>query len=306
MILDKLKKNKKIGLKLEEEILWNQHTYNFYFEQLFNIAISSIRWHNLPDTMDERFLEYVLNINGQTLLFEDEVIGKINTMCTGLGQWNIYDIPTERTAYASTGYYRMLSERDSVIVYNNFMHTSTIPALEMFAQKLYLCERTIDINIHAQKTPVLVKGTEKQMFSLKNLYKKWTAFAPVIYGDKNLETTKMEVLKTDAPFISDKILQIKNQYWEQALAYLGVSANEQQKRERMITSEISSSMGSMAAQRQVRLRAREQGADQFNRMFKTDIYPTFDEEILKSMLESELFMNDQEKPEEEGKDNEQI
>lgn len=283
-------RHSKMKLNSDASLFYNLHTYQYYFDNLLNIAINSINWVNLPDTCDERYLELVLNCQGTSLFFEDEIIGYVNTAGTGYEDLDIYNIPNLRHAYASNGYSKYLDRSNSVIIYNNYLHTSSLEAIEMFAANLYLSERTIQQNIAAQKMPILLKGSEKQQLSLKNLFKKWMGFEPVIYGDNALDTTKLEVLKTDAPFVADKILMVKRQIWSEALAYLGINANVSEKKERLITNEMDASLGGVAAQRIVRLKSRQEACTKINKMFGLNLSVEYNEEFIDMLIEQQIAL----------------
>ena len=51
----------------------NNRTYDYYFYRLRDLAISRYKWHNLPDSVDERFLELCLFDKGMCVFFKDEV-----------------------------------------------------------------------------------------------------------------------------------------------------------------------------------------------------------------------------------------
>lgn len=263
----------------DDSALKNNATYVHYFEQLEQLAISMFAWDNLPDTMDERFLELTLFKNGQAILFEDEVMGKLSLPVTTSGRWNVYNVPMQRRAYATNGYNKRLTDKDSVIVYNNMIRTNSVLTIKMYARKLYELDRIIDVNSRAQKTPVLLTGTEQQQLTLKNTYMAYDGNQPVIYGDKNLDLNSLKVLKTDAPYISDKIYTLKMQTWNEALTYLGISNMNMQKKERLISDEVIRNMGGTLANRYSRLNARRYAADKFNKMFGTDIHVDYREDF---------------------------
>ena len=110
-----------------------------------------------------------------------------------------------------------------------------------------------------------------QRLTLVNLYKEYEGNAPVIFGDKNLDINGLKVLKTDAPYVADKVHQLKTEIWNEALTYLGVSNINVQKKERMITDEVTRNMGGTYASRYSRLNARQEAADKINKMFGLNI-----------------------------------
>lgn len=256
----------------------NNTTFMQYFNRLTELSISMFEWKNLPDTVDPRFLELVLFGDGMAIFFEDEVLGfcALRTMIGG--RLDIYQIPTIRTAYASNGYNTPLDESNSVIVFNNMLHTNSLMEVEQFAKRLYNLDRIIDVNANAQKTPILVSCDETQRLTLLNIYKQYDGNAPVIYGDRNLNPNSLKVLTTGAPYVADKIYQLKVQIWNEALTYLGISNINITKKERLITDEVTRNQGGTIASRYSRLEARRQACKQINNMFGLDIWVDYRED----------------------------
>lgn len=259
-----------------ESAKMNNANYIQYYNRLVELAISMFEWKNLPDTIDERFLELTLFSTGQAVFFKDEVLGYLGLRCIIGGKFDVYRIPTNRTAFADNGYTRSgLTPKDSVIIYNNLIHTNSKLDVEMFAKRLYNLDRAIDVNANAQKTPVLLQCDENQRLSIANLYKKYEGNEPFIFGNSALNTNALKVLKTDAPYVADKLYQLKTQLWNEALTYLGISNLNVVKKERLISDEVSRNTGGTIASRYSRLNARRQAADKINKLFGLNIEVDF-------------------------------
>lgn len=265
-----------------ESTLLNNRTYLQYYNRLLELAISMYEWKNLPDTVDERFLELTLFSDGMAVFFQDDGgLGYLCLQCMIGGELDVYRIPIDRTAYATNGYQMRLNNQNSVIVFNNYTHTNSMLDVEMYARRLYEIERTIDVNVKAQKTPVLIRATENQRLTMKNFYMQYEGNEPFIFGDKQLDMDGIKVLKTDAPYVADKLNILKRQIWNEALTYLGIENSNTEKRERLVSDEITSNLGGVAAQRFCRLNARRKAAVQINKMFGLNIQVDFREEIKK-------------------------
>lgn len=267
----------------------NNNTFMQYYNRLTELAISMFEWKNLPETIDERYMELVLFGDGMCVFFQDEAIGYLALRTMIGGHLNLYQIPTIRTAYASNGYNRQLNEEDSVIIFNNRLHTSSVLEVENYAKRLYNLDRIIDVNANAQKTPILINCTsETQRLTLKNLYMKFEGNEPVIFADNQVSPNSISVLRTDAPFIASQIYELKTQIWNEALTYLGIANTNFMKKERMVVDEVVRNMGGVIASRYSKLLARRQAADQINRMFGLNIEVDFRNEFNDPALCEEL------------------
>lgn len=258
----------------------NNVTFIFYLNRLVELALSRFDWINLPDTVDARYLESALLYKGMAIYFRDDVIGDLALNVMYKGMMDVYGNPTTREAYSIYNPYRReLNRSNSVVIWNDYLREPYYTPLVMYARKLANIDRTIDVNVRAQKTPVLVLGSDQQKLTLKNLYKEYDGNAPVIFGYKNLDIDSLTTLKTDAPFVADKLQQLKTEIFNEVLTFLGISNVSIQKRERLITDEVTRSEGGTLASRYAYTQARQTAVDEINKMFGTNIEVRFKSEL---------------------------
>lgn len=264
----------------------NNRTYINYYNRLMELSLSMFEWSGLPDTVDARFLELALFGNGMAVFFNDEDIGYLALRTTIGGPMNVYQIPTRRRAFASNGYQRDLDENNSVIIFNNLIHTNAMSAIELYALRLYEIERTVDTNVKAQKTPILISCDETQRLTLLNLYKNYDGNIPFIFGDKNITPNALKAINTGAPYLADKLHELKLEIWNEALTYLGISNINVVKKERLITDEATRNMGGILASRFSRLEARRQACDQINKMFGLNVWVDYRQDVIPEEYET--------------------
>lgn len=262
-----------------EAFLQNQRTYLQYINRLTELSISMFDWKNLPDTVDARFLELALFNDGMAVFFKDEVMGYLGLQVMIGGALDVYRIPTTRTAFAQNGYQMKLDSSNSVIIFNNMLHTNSILDVKEMSKRLYEIQRTIDVNVIQQKTPKIITCTENQRLVMKNLYAQYMGNEPFIFGDKNLDLSGIKTLDTTSPYVADKLYDLKTQYWNEALTYLGISNVNTVKKERMITDEVQRNLGGTIASRYSRLFMRQQACEQINKMFGLNISVDYREDM---------------------------
>lgn len=261
-------KNKLKDYRFWESAYNNSANFRQYYDRFTELAISMFEWKGLPDTVDPRFLELVLFSYGKAVFFKDEVMGYLALPVIMQGKFNPYGIPKDRRAYSPyNNYSRRLKENNSVIIYNNMLHKNSMLDVQMFARRLYEIDRTIDVNVKAQKTPLLITCDETQRLAVQNLYKQYDGNEPVIFGDKQLSPNTIKVLSTNAPYNADKLYELRIQLWNEMLTYLGISNINVVKKERMITDEVTRNQGGTIASRYSRLEMRRQCCEHINKMF---------------------------------------
>ena len=206
----------------------NDQTFYDYLYRFKKVATSIFEWVNLPKSMDARWLEQCLYYGGQAALLKDKKYGFINTKCCASETLNIYGLPTSLHCFSFqydsirklyTGLIPEQSEAkreqreyyEAILVMNNFDRLPTCGSMELFALRLYEAERTADVNIKAQKTPIMLLVNDNQRLTMENLYMQYDGNKPFIFGDKdNLSETQLKAISTEAPFIADKIIDYGN------------------------------------------------------------------------------------------------
>lgn len=284
---------KKKNQSFHNTLMANGATYVQYYNRLMELSMSMFKWENLPDTVDERYLELGLFSSGCMVFFKDDVIGELALNMTYQGGFDIYGEPTKRRAYSRYNQFQTTLDKDnSVIIWNNMLRTNSALDVQMFAYRLYNLDRIVDINANAQKTPVLITCDEKQKLTMKNLYLQYEGNYPVIFGDSNLDIKSLSVLKTDAPFVSDKIYDLKVKIWNEALTYLGISNINTTKKERMITDEVIRNQGGTIASRYSRLESRRRAVKKINKMFGLNITIDYREDFQSTDIENNALGGD--------------
>ena len=281
----KTQKMFKNNYKFIDSLVLNDATFNDYLMRFRRVALSIFEWVNLPSSMNSQWLEYCLYYNGMAALLKDERYGFINTNCCSNGNINIYGLPTSLNCYSFeyqtnrtlyTGLSpditeerrKYLETKHAILVQNNWDRTPTSASMELFAYRLYEAQRTCDINIIAQKTPILLVVDEKQRLFMEQLYNQYNGNQPFIFGDKQqLNPEQLRAINTQAPFIADKVTDYKKEIWNEALTFLGINNIMVDKKERLITDEANSNNELINLNLQASLAPRQLACKQFNEKF---------------------------------------
>ena len=274
----------------KDSAMLNSLIFNYYFQKLLDIAVAVFNYEGLPADIDVGYLEYLLISRGAAVITYDNAADQfIVLQLAEIIEYNYAHKPYKYRGIAPiTGYQsEELSSKNSVVFYNNLSMLPSYDDLFEFARRLYNLQSTIDINVNAQKTPVLVKATENQRLTMINLYQQYDGNQPFIFADKSLDLDGLSVLSTNAPFVADKLDELKSKAWNEALTYLGVSNVSINKKERLITDEVVRSQGGVIASRYSRLQARQTAIEQFNKIYGTTASVEFREDVKEGGADSE-------------------
>lgn len=250
----------------------NNRTFTDYFYRLMLIARSVFEWKGLPNHIKEEWIERYLFAEGKCVFFEDPIKGLMVARVTPNGAINEYDEPSTVRPYA-TGYTGedLINGKECIVIKNNDEMIPTSPTIQLYSMKLANIDRTIDVNVQAQKMPIIIKCSEKQKVSLKRVISQRNDNEPVIFGDKNLDTEGIEVLNTGAPLVFKDLQLHKHMIWNEVMSYLGLNNANQDKKERLVTDEVEANNEQIEASFNTMLRARQTAAKQINELFGTNI-----------------------------------
>ena len=250
----------------------NNLTFTDYFYRLSLIALSIFKWDNLPNGINERWIEKYLFDIGECMFFKDPILGFRVSKSIDKGI-NIYnepiDLEPESTGLTEPKTYK--NGIDAVLIKNNDLSIPTLPTLQLYAYRLADLTRAQDVNITAQKTPILIITSDRQKLTMKNVFNQWSGNEPVIYGDKEMNIDGVKVLKTDAPIVFDKIQIQKHQLWNEVMTFLGVNNANQDKKERLVDDEVQANNEQVKICLDVMLKGTQSACSEINRIFGTNI-----------------------------------
>ena len=265
----------------------NEFTYKVIFDKFRLIAINAFEWCGLPEGITEEHLENLLFSKGKAIFFRDP---KQSFMCleaqdgTGL---NVYGKPLTYNA-VGFNYNKRYHKDDCVIIENNKLRKATYQWVEFYCMKLAEAERTMDVNVKANKTPVIVLCDDKDVLTFKNIFQKVDGNVPAIFADKTLARDSIEALDMKAKFLGNELMDYKKAVENELLTFLGINNTPTEKRERLITDEANSNNQLIDSFSDLQLEARERACKEINKMFHLNI-------SVKRRQREEVIHNDVEK-----------
>ena len=286
----------------------------YYLSRLSELAMSMFKWKELPDSVDPRFLEYTLFYEGAAIFFKDKDLTERNLskdeqgddgtylalqVVLG-GDLNVYRVPNNRKAYAVNTYNKKLEATDSIIIWNNMLRLPEYGRMMFYAEKLAQIDRAIDVNVKGQRFPIDILCDETKRMTMKQVYKQYDGNEPFIFGDKSLDLSGIQVINTGSPYVADKLQQLKNNIWAEAMMCLGIPNSPSEKKERLVANEAKVSQGGTLASRSSRLEMRKRACDEINKMFGLAIDVEYNQDLDMSTEDGDSS----EQEESEGFDNE--
>lgn len=215
----------------------NYSTYLKHFNKFYGIAINRFEWVGLPKSIPEDFIEKTLIDKGKVVFVKDNMLDIMAYYVNDNGRINHYGYSDKITANGLE-YNKPFKADEVVICYNNKSKLGIRDVIEGECQRLAEIDRTIDTNIAGQKTPFIVKCDDKTLLTLKIAYENIQTNTPVIFVDKNINLSEVEVFQTPSPFVADKLVDIKHTIENELLTMLGIDNTNIDKKERVNTDEV--------------------------------------------------------------------
>lgn len=253
--------------------------YSNWFNRLYDVALARFKWEGFEDSpfLDERFIEQFLFWQPLMAGYHDPVMGNLILPAMPSDNFDIIGDPKYVRAYGYNSNYQKtgLNKKNCAYLWCNMRRTTDDIIIRQFAQRLTNIDRTIDLNLAAQKTPRIAYANENNKLSVQNLVYQQDKYDPWLYlkGNPSTDDIKnmMGVLDLGVQYIGLQLEQQKKETLAEALTYLGIESNYNMKAERQFTTEVQMTLGQVEADRLSPLYSRQKFCKDYNRLFNTNI-----------------------------------
>lgn len=276
---------------------WNMRSFMMYRDWLRGIAISRVKWVNLPETCNERYLEWTLLNQGVACIARPKRVqhGEFqkdkfySTQVAYTSPPNIYDDYTEFISIGNNGWVFESDIENGVLVWNNMERLPILSQIDLFARRLAWFDRVIDSNCKNQMNPIFITGDQRQAQTMIQLTKQIAGGEPFIVGTPEMSKTEIKPLNLSVPFISENVEMVKEQLMSQFYTFIGVN-NTPRKGERMIEEEVAGYREPVTMNRLNTLKPRRDACKYLNDKFglNIEVYWNDDVETTNYYLEEDL------------------
>lgn len=272
-----------------ETLVYNQKAYSYWYNHLLDVCISSFEWEGLPPEIDPRFVEYTLCTGG---------VGGFFSLKDGAGMWGFCPAapygnltmyynpnavmltpPTGKTPWYRHAYYfvrgDVLYEPDAVLCWNSNTRQGMLSTIEYYARRLAHIDRTIDVNISAQQTPVMIVTDEMHKRDAQAFATQLMGHDNVIISDTHFaDGTSVNAIPTQAPYVADKLQESQIKMLNVFYSVCGIDNSNTEKRERVSDKEATSNNEQVMIIRKSRLENRKRFCLGVARLTRGEFTPT--------------------------------
>lgn len=217
----------------------NQRLYLYYCDIMLKMAVSRFRWVNLPDSCDERYLEFALTTQGiASIAFPNKMPGVFLTLkCAAMSIPNMYDRPTHWRAIGTNGTSYECDYKNGVVVFDNRTRYPIMEGIQLYARELTQLRITRRMNRLHQQIPFILKGPQEKKQDMVNLFKQVAGGEPAILGCEDMQQIQYEALSTGVTYLGEELSIDEMNIWSRVYTMLGFP-NTTVKQERMTEDEI--------------------------------------------------------------------
>ena len=261
----------------------------FYRRKLWREVSNLFKWEGLPDEIPVDYLERILVRKGMALFFKDEeAYGYMALECAIKG-YNMYRQPTTAHCTAPNdqgkkSYFQRTIihkydenvpiEKAAVLINNMYNHEPLYEIIEHYAYRLTLVQNAFDTNALWQHIPVTWSVNDNNMkLSIEKWFVDMLSGKPLIMMDKTLLAGDNEIIGnvTEVPFLLDKLMDAKNEIYNEFKATIGLNAPGADKKERLVVAEATSNDESKETCLNIMLSQRKIAAEEINSVFGLNV-----------------------------------
>ena len=269
--------------------------YGFSYKAVNNKLCNIFKWHNLPETCNERFLERSLLLRGAALIVEEN--GHFLNLAAVPGDgYNIYGEFTRAYGYGLNGWNKQYSlwvdgaqespdvtktaggydtgkDFNAVMCRDNKLMFPYVQYLIIAAKRLTETMRSMDVALQNLKMPVIITCEDNTVNSVKEMLANRDANVAAVVGHGSLPVDSFKVWDTKA---NPAILQVMWEHYERldnhVKEQLGMNSLAQvNKKERLLVDEVNANNQSVDMNLDKRLKERELFCERVNEAFGLNI-----------------------------------
>ena len=250
---------------------YNQQLFNMFQNDLIELALSRFRWVGLPETCNERYLEWVLLTEGTATLAYPSLTSEtlLSLKCVQQGAPNMYDEPRSWRALGATGKTNfMCNWTNGVWIWENSTRYPLMVKINIWARELADIIRTKQINRFHMRMPLVITAPQDRALDVQNFYKSIANGDPFVLAFDNFSDiqTSATMPERAREYIGDKLQAEWSNTWDAIYRELGIDSMPF-KEERMIEDEVNSTMQPTELARLSPLTTRRAACDKLNARF---------------------------------------
>jgi hypothetical protein len=291
-----------MGFKKNPANRQEQMIENMYIRLFTDLCASRFKWSGVPEEIDLRFLELTLFYQALSVFYFDGRYDKYMSLRANMNGYldyqnnptgynvignNFTSVSVSALKDTSSFDKHNISQiiRKGIPIWANKQRTPDIDIVLIYAKKLANFDRTVEINSMNARMPKVVVSNENMSLTMSNLSRQIEEGQNnlKVRGNVNLEDIKALDLGID-PLAILNIDIVRDRQWNKCMTLLGIQASNQDKKERLVSDEVTANGDQTSMMQFVNLNERRHAAKIINKYYNLDIEVDYYTETEKAML----------------------
>lgn len=279
-----------------------------YMRILTELAANRFKWSGMPNEINVRFLELTLFYFALSVFYYDNRFDKYMSLRGGSSGWlNMIDDPQYFQVVGNNFVGMIVSatedtetSRKAIPIWANYLRVPDLDIVEIYSSKLAEIDRTIEINSLNARQTKFIYANENQKLSYININRQMDEGQSYISVAGSVPQDMAFMGAADLGVDKDMLMNLhilRTRLWAECMGLLGIDNANQDKKERLVASEVDANNDQTSMMRYVNLNARRQAADLINEHYGTNIsveYYTDDERQAQMSADANSTINDME------------
>lgn len=267
---------------------------NMYIRLLTDLAASRFKWTNMPEEIDLRFLELTLFYQALSVFYFDGRYDKYMALRANMnGHLDYQNNPTgynvignnftsvSVSAIKDTNHFQQTENGRSEVaqkigmgipIWANKQRTPDIDIILIYAKKLANLDRSVEINSMNARMPKVVLSSENMNLTMANLTRQIEEGQNNLKVKGNFDLDQIKALDLGVDPITILNLDIvRDRQWNKCMTLLGIESANQDKKERLVSDEVTANGDQTSMMRFVNLNERRIAAEKINKYYGLDI-----------------------------------
>lgn len=261
-----------------------------YIRLLTELAANRFKWTNMPDSVDVRFMELTLFYRALAVFYFDEDFDKYLVLEAGSsGYMDLMRNPNQFTTIGNDYISKTLgayqphkkdeedynARRKAIPIWSNYVRVPDWDIIQIYSERLAEMDMTIENNAKNARVNLALITNENTKLSGVNIVREMQTGSNIIHINADGPMADMNflqplVLNTDLDGI-EKLHIVRTRMWNECMGLMGINNANQDKKERVVSDEVSANDMQTAMMRQVNLNARKQAAGYINDVFNLGV-----------------------------------
>lgn len=250
-----------------------------YTRILSELCINRFKWTGLEDTgVNVRFMELTLFQYGLAGVFKHFATNQVVAVrATPSGWWDYAMEPTSYTIQGAMMRTKTLKRKDIVPVWANAMRVPDLDVVYVYAKRLAELDRSIEIAADNARRTTVMFIDENERLTMDNFIRQVREGQPIVRLNSNTYTPGELAQRIQAvnfgsdPDAIEKLHIIRTRMWGECMGLLGFDFANQDKKERLVASEVDANNSQVDGMRFVNLNARRVAAEQMSKRFDLNV-----------------------------------